>query len=85
MAEFEEDVPIPTPGTMLMARSPMRAWTEDYFYGTTGEIVNEGTVAVVLQAWKVGNQIRLRMLINSSVLVLSTAHRNLSRNWTRTG
>ena len=83
--DYDLSLPIPAPGMMLIARTPMRAWADDYFYGTTGEIVNEGTIGVVIQSWKVGNQVRLRMLVMNTILVLSTAHRDLSRNWMRTG
>lgn len=81
--DFDMSLPIPSPGTMLIARAPMRAWAEDFFYGTTGEVVKEGTVGIVLQSWKVGNQVRLRMLVKSCIVVLSTAHRDLTRNWMR--
>lgn len=83
--DFDPSPPIPTPGTMLVARAPMRAWSDDDFYGTMGLFVNEGTVGIVMQTWMVGNQVRLRMLVRGCVAVLSTAHRDLTRNWMRTG
>lgn len=64
----------------------MRAWESDNERGVTGPWVGEGDLAVVIQAWVVGNrQVRLRLIVNDLISVFSCELHNLAVNWQPVG
>lgn len=78
---FVEVNSVPKPGDLIIARRMLKAWESDDERGGNGLVVNYGDTGVVVQVWRVGNQVRLRLLIKDVVVVFSHAHHVVWLNW----
>ena len=74
------DGSLPCPGDLIVARRRLRAWASDQERGD-GITVEEGALGLVLQRWREGSQLRLRVLINDAIVVFSHHARNVTLNW----
>lgn len=72
---------LPNPGDLVVTRRAMRAWVGDNERGHDGHRVDTGRTAIVLQRWRVGNQVRLRVIVDGKVVVFSHSPHCVSLNW----
>lgn len=71
----------PRPGDMLVSLVPMRAWEDDDRRGESGAALPAGQNVLVVDAWEVGRQRRIRVVYDGRVVVFSCAQRVMDRNW----
>lgn len=71
----------PKVGSMVVARRSLKAWENDRERGKEGLVVAEGDVGLVLQVWREGNQVRIRLLIKDVIALFSHAHHCVWLNW----
>lgn len=71
----------PRVGSMVIARRQLKAWENDHERGHNGLIVSHGDVGLVLQVWREGRQVRIRMLIKDVVVLFSHARHCVWLNW----
>lgn len=69
------------PGDVLLALNPMRTWESDSVRGSNGRYLEKGAVVLVLNTWIVGNQLRLRIIHNDHVMLVSCAEHAAHKNW----
>lgn len=72
---------LPIPGMMIVARRLLKAWESDVQRGENGLVVNDGDVGLVLQVWREGGQVRIRVLIKDTVALFSHARHVVWLNW----
>lgn len=78
---MNSDVTQAVPGDLIVALNVMRAWTSDTTRGHSSIHIQKGEQALVIQAWEVGNQLRLRVLRASRILVFSCPLHAFWQNW----
>lgn len=71
----------PIPGDLVAALNTMRSWEREDFRGHSGQHIQVGEQALVIGAWFVGNQLRLRVVRAERVLLFSSAAHAVRRNW----
>lgn len=71
----------PKVGSVVIARRQLKAWENDYERGRNGLIVDQGDAGLVLQVWREGRQIRIRMLIKGAIVLFSHADHCVWLNW----
>lgn len=71
----------PKVGAMIVARRQLKAWENDRERGSAGLVVREGDVGLLVETWREGNQVRLRVLIKDALVLFSHAHHCVWLNW----
>lgn len=69
------------PGDVVVVQHEMRAWVSDTERGNDGDWVRPGDIGFVVETWTVGNQVRLRVLINDRLAVFSNPPHTVRLNW----
>lgn len=72
---------LPKPGDLIIARRSLKAWESDLERGADGQFVHDGDAGIVVQVWKVGRQVRIRVLIKDTLLLFSHADHVVWINW----
>lgn len=74
---------LPLPGDMLVARRFLKSRCSDgeKLYDVTS--VYSGSVGLLLQTWRSGNQVRLQVLTEGSIMLFSHAAHCVTLNWER--
>lgn len=70
-----------TSGTLIRALKSMRAWSNDQERGYDGPVIEPGAQALVLQTWMVGEQVRIRVMANDTIMLFSNPKHTVSLNW----
>lgn len=76
------DVKDPVPGDLIEAQVLMMPWESDDCRGLTGDVIMKGAYMLVLQAWVVGGQRRVRAFFEGRIVVMSSGVSVWHRNWT---
>lgn len=71
----------PVPGDLVVLTVPMRVWEEDDRRGQSGPDVPAGAALLVIEAWEVGGRVRLRVVYDDRVIVISCHQKVTERNW----
>jgi hypothetical protein len=71
----------PVPGDLIVLTVPMRAWEDDDRRGRSGPDVPTGTALLVIEIWEVGSRVRLRVVYDDRIIVISCRKRVTERNW----
>ena len=59
----------------------MRAWEDETCRGKSGSYIQPGQQALVVAAWSVGNQLRIKAYRDERVLVFSCPDHCAHKNW----
>lgn len=71
----------PLPGDIICAVVQTRSWVDENYRGQDGIKIWVNDIALVIQVWASGNQVRIRALMNDQIVILSSAHKSIRWQW----
>lgn len=72
---------MPLPGDMIIALHVMHAWCSTNSYLPSPGCIQSGELAIILQCFLAGNNVRLITLQSNAVRIYSCKLANLRKNW----
>lgn len=69
------------PGDYLVAKRAMRSWEALNEKGDEGQLIVPGDQALTLSCHNVGSKVRLVMVVNDKIVIMSSRLENLAKNW----